>query len=388
MKRIYRIACLAMFCGTMASTMQGQNNLLRNADFEGEWLGSSLFDRRPTSWKMRTAIAEPVSDARTGGNGSTVLMAYLDAGGGMRTNNESPEEQARSAAFKLEKGATYKLTIWHKSNRPNLRFSIYINFYQSLPTDETYISQNADLSFKTAGYGDWTKYEETFTVPNDNRINAGSLSINFPYRSREKIYLDDLSLVKSDQDTSTPALPKPEKPQVKKFERYQREVVLTWGQSQVEGVTYEIKVGDKEYKNLTGTSFTIEGLQPDSPYQIEICSVKDNVKSDYVKLPPVRTQPMTKGIYDEDRIPYLRTIEPAGSCKGRVLKLYYNDLANPRATITYKLNGLPITPTNNTLVFPEFDGIYKRFQLEVHIDEGEGRVWDILYNELSVQNIK
>ena len=38
----------------------------------------------------------------------------------------------------------------------------------------------------------------------------------------------------------------------------------------------------------------------------------------------------------EDRIPYLRTILPDGSCEGRFLKLYYNELANPNAKVSYK----------------------------------------------------
>ena len=35
---------------------------------------------------------------------------------------------------------------------------------------------------------------------------------------------------------------------------------------------------------------------------------------------------------------------------------------------------------------PIFEDTTKKFQLEIHIDEGEGREWEILYNELSVQN--
>ena len=62
-----------------------------------------------------------------------------------------------------------------------------------------------------------------------------------------------------------------------------------------------------------------------------------------------------------------------------VLKLYYNELANPNAKVSYKLDGVTIEPKDNTLEFPEFEGFYKRFRLEVYIDEGEGREWEILY---------
>ena len=40
---------------------------------------------------------------------------------------------------------------------------------------------------------------------------------------------------------------------------------------------------------------------------------------------------------------------------------------------------------NPTLEFPEFEGFYKRFRLEVYIDEGEGREWEILYPHLGVK---
>ena len=33
----------------------------------------------------------------------------------------------------------------------------------------------------------------------------------------------------------------------------------------------------------------------------------------------------------------------------------------------------------------EFEGFYKRFRLEVYIDEGEGREWEILYPHLGVK---
>lgn len=51
------------------------------------------------------------------------------------------------------------------------------------------------------------------------------------------------------------------------------------------------------------------------------------------------------------------------------MKLYYNELANPNAKVSYKLDGVTIEPKDNTLEFPEFEGFYKRFRLEVYIDE-------------------
>ena len=49
------------------------------------------------------------------------------------------------------------------------------------------------------------------------------------------------------------------------------------------------------------------------------------------------------------------------------------------------MDGVTIEPKDNTLEFPEFEGFYKRFRLEVYIDEEEGREWEILYPHLGVK---
>lgn len=209
--------------------------------------------------------------------------------------------------------------------------------------------------------------------------------IRFPYSRNGEVYLDDISLIKSESGSTTPEIQKPEKPQQVKAVTFQREITVSWQKSKTEGITYEVKNGEREFTKITGTSFTLEKLEPGKSYTIEVCAVKDGVKSEYVSKSAI-TYKLEKAADSEDRIPYLRTLEPAGSCKGRFLKLYYNDLANPNANISYKLDGKTVEPINNTLEFPAFDGNYKRFQLEIHIDEGNGREWEILYNELTVQN--
>lgn len=266
----------------------------------------------------------------------------------------------------------------------NKKFYVMFNFYK----DDEWMD-NKELKF-TAKKDTWQEFSSSIQVPQGKDINKAVMAITFPRNSKNgEIFLDDISLIKSGGGgTTTPDIPKPkpEKPQNIKTEFFQREITVSWKKHDAEGVAYEVKVGEQTYPEITGNSFTIEKLTPGQTYNIEVCAVKDGVRSDYEKK-SAKTKDLEKAVDSKDRIPYLRTVGPAASCEGRFLKLYYNDLANPDAKISYKLDGKPVQPKDNTLEFPAFEGYYKRFQLEIHIDEGEGREWEILYNELSVRNI-
>lgn len=262
----------------------------------------------------------------------------------------------------------------------NKKFYVMFNFYK----DDEWMD-NKELKF-TAKKDTWQEFSSSIQVPQGKDINKAVMAITFPRNSKNgEIFLDDISLIKSGGGgTTTPDIPKPkpEKPQNIKTESFQREITVSWKKHDAEGVTYEVKVGEQTYPEITGNSFTVERLTPGQTYIIEVCAVKDGVRSDYEKK-SAKTKDLEKAVASKDRIPYLRTVGPAASCEGRFLKLYYNDLANPDAKISYKLDGKPVQPKDNTLEFPAFEGHYKRFQLEIHIDEGEGREWEILYNELT-----
>ena len=378
MKAIHRIALFAMMWAWMIPTANAQENLLKNGDFEGAWSGS-YFDMSPEGWKVHRAATERVSGKRDGGSGTNIFMAYLDNGGAIRAIDKSVEAW-RGGALHLEKGASYKLTVWHKGTHDNLKFYAMFNFYKKLSDDEIWKS-STDYSFTTQK-DKWVKFEQVVKVPENEDIDVASMSISFPYRRNEKIYFDDISLVKSEGGSSAPEVEKPEKPGLKYPQSFQREITVSWEKSNAEGITYEVKDGKQAYTGITGNSFTVEKLTPGQTYDIEVCAVKDGVRSEYAKT-TARTKNLERPVDSEDRIPYLRTIEADATCKGRFLKLYYNDLANPDAKISYKLDGKPVQPKDNTLEFPAFEGYYKRFQLEIHIDEGEGREWEILYNELT-----
>ena len=369
MKTIYRIALSVMMWVWVIPTMNAQENLLKNGDFEGEWSGSG-YDMKPKEWVIATQTlgTKSIDEKRDGGNGTKVFMAYL-------ANSGSISQSEITVG-----SGNYMLSIWHKiQDDNNKKFTVIFHFYKD---DDWQDSQEFNF---TAKKDKWEQFSSNIQVPQGKNINKAVMVIRFPYSKNGEVYLDDISLIKSESGSTTPEIQKPEKPHQVKAVAFQREITVSWQKSKTEGITYEVKNGEREFTKITGTSFTLEKLEPGKSYTIEVCAVKDGVKSEYVSKSAI-TDKLEKAADSEDRIPYLRTLEPAGSCKGRFLKLYYNDLANPNANISYKLDGKTVEPLNNTLEFPAFDGNYKRFQLEIHINEGNGREWEILYNELTVRN--
>lgn len=146
MRTIHRIALLAMMWVWIIPTANAQENLLKNGDFEGEWIGSD-FERKPKGWKVYKAIGNFQNEKRDGGSGSKIFMAYLDNGGSISPIDETVESW-RIGALPVEKGATYKLTVWHKCTNENLKFNVIFNFYQRTEDDDDW-KGDKEYSFTT-----------------------------------------------------------------------------------------------------------------------------------------------------------------------------------------------------------------------------------------------
>lgn len=193
---------------------------------------------------------------------------------------------------------------------------------------------------------------------------------------------DDMSMVL--KESGSDISPVPEAPDNLRMKAYQNEMEISWNKVADETIKWEVVFDDQVETITSGNSYVKTKLKPGSTHHIKVRAVKGKEFSPYAERRGA-TERMREAENSEDRIPYLRTILPDGSCEGRFLKLYYNELANPNAKVSYKLDGVTIEPKDNTLEFPEFEGFYKRFRLEVYIDEGEGREWEILYPHLGVK---
>lgn len=153
---------------------------------------------------------------------------------------------------------------------------------------------------------------------------------------------------------------------------FQHEIVLTWqaGNDHL----WEIQLDDRPPVRCTTASYTFERLPHNRPYTIQLRAVRGEEFSAYATL-NTATQNLKKAVDAPDRIPYLRTIRIDGIAPRR-LPLYFNELANAEAHITYKWNGQAIEPIDNHL---ELSSSSYKDKLELHIDEGEGRIWNITY---------
>lgn len=164
-------------------------------------------------------------------------------------------------------------------------------------------------------------------------------------------------------------------PQALRAVAYQHEIELSWqdNNNDREGISWQVVVGEQVI-NTSSKSCIIEGLDANQTYDIKVYARDANERSEAGEL-STKTQALAKDVNDLGRIPYLRTVSVQGKCP-QFLPLYYNDLANANAQITYKLNGNAVQPIQSKI---ELNPNSVRETLEINIDEGEGRVWRIIY---------
>lgn len=361
MKKRYELLLLALIIMSATSPLKAQDtgsaNIIPNGGFE-EWQNEKV----PASWRIEREFSpEKVRESRPEGTGTFALKLWSNAG------NIYSED-----AIPVKEGGIYTFSFWCKGNQSGNRVGANLLWYK----DKVY-GGKVEMPLNTDA-GEWKKAERAVTVPPG--VNLVKISITL--RSYRDVYLllDDLSLVfQKEGDISDLA---PEAPKNLRIKAYQGEMEITWNKVVDPEVKWEVVFDDKIETITSQNSYVKTKLKPGSEHLVKVKAIRGKAFSAYAEKRSV-TQKMGEAEDSENRIPYLRTISAYGRCK-RVLQLYYNELANPEAKISYKLDGKPIEPRENTLEFPEFDGYNKEFRLEIYIDEGEGREWEIMYPHLSV----
>lgn len=162
--------------------------------------------------------------------------------------------------------------------------------------------------------------------------------------------------------------------QLRLGETYQREVVIKWNKTLLENIEWEIQMEGRPAVRTTDITHTLTGLEPASDYVVQVRMVRGNEYSDYAQL-KFTTRGLDYRVNDPNRVPYLRCIQLDGGCPQH-LPLYFTDLANPKAKISYRLNGKPLTADQGVLHLVSENYSDK---LEVFIDEGENRTFKLLY---------
>ncbi|MCI5560213.1 MAG: carbohydrate binding domain-containing protein [Phocaeicola sp.] len=340
-------------------------NIIPNGGFETWIQGTTL---RPAGWIIGNSLSpeQVKGDLPSGSKGLYALKIWAN-GGGISLTDEVPVESKKKYIF----------SFWHKGSKSLHAIKVYFSWYHN----GSYKKREQKLSVRTTET--WKKEEAIIEVPEDANKVGIELTPATDY-SGVGISFDDVSLIATENTSGETS--SPEAPKNMKINVFQGEMEISWDKpANSKDMKWEVVFDGKKEGIVSGNSYMKTKLKPNSKHNIKVRSVKDGKVSAYIEK-EATTEKMEESELSPNRIPYLRTINPDGSCKGRFLKLYYNELANPNAEIRYKLNGMPVTPLNDTLEFPAFKGDYNNFQLEIYINEGEGREWEILYNGLSVQN--
>ena len=282
--------------------------------------------------------------------------------------------------LKVEPGAEYKIAIWAKDHSNDSsgsnRFDVEFDWYAESEPNYDYkpISRGNKVKSFTVSL-DWESYTANVKVPDG--IHSATLKLRFKsYGSM--IYIDDISMVKI-KNGETGGVPKPSGVKVNPS---QHEVEMSWSAISDKAVHWKYQLeGGKEVDLGIQTNLVLEKLNANTTYKISIWGEKDG-KQSQKEVKQITTAPFKYAEHDPLRIPYLRSINAAGTC-WKHLKTYFNELYDLNATITYKQNGKIIVPDENGILNLEWKPTVSEFldktTLEVTIDEGNDKKWTLTY---------
>ncbi|WP_314695597.1 fibronectin type III domain-containing protein [Prevotella histicola] len=264
----------------------------------------------------------------------------------------------------------YKLSYWYKGKAKNPNIVAIVDWYKG----NKIVRKDRLSSEKVTRFtSEWQQKTITLTAPAG--VDKAGIGFEIEYDASANdggyILFDDISFMQTKEAQKEPTLTAPTavKAQVK-----QREIELSWAAVSETGVTYEIRCNDKVIAKTEGTSYVVEKLTPNTSYRFTVTTIKGEETSKPSQVVSERTIQMSENADYEGRIPYLYTIREDGACP-QTLRLYYNDLANPDALITYKIDGVSVTPEGSVLTFPSKG----RHILQIEIEEAPERKWEIEY---------
>lgn len=355
MKKATRIVTLLLIFN--AISILGQENLIKNGDFE-----KIKSNGKPENWYIDWSLYHNLDDNNPH-NGQYSLKLYTNGG------SIKPYGEVYNKNIAVCSSCEYKLSYWYRGNvkrygTPVSTLLTTLYFFK----DNQQVSKEEKRDEMVTPTSEWKKKEIIFTVPD------GVTSLNFfmylAYIDGGLVWIDDVELVLV-KKVKNIELPKPTSVKVR---TYQREALITWEKNNDASIKWEIIVDHKPAVVVADNSYLVTGLNPESSHAIKIRTIKGEEKSEYVDLKFI-TNAMMESKNSSNRIPHLRTIPKDGQLKQRFLELYYNDLANADAKITYSLDGVELKPVNNKITFPE----NKKYHLSIVVEESPELIWNLEY---------
>ena len=272
--------------------------------------------------------------------------------------------------IKINGEGEYRLSYWYKGKAKKPNVIAIVDWYKG----NKIIRKDRLANEKVESFTDaWQQKVITLTAPAG--VDKAGIGFELEYDPSANdggyILFDDISFMQTKEATKEPTLTPPTglRAQVQ-----QREVELSWNAVSEPGVSYEIRCNDKMIATTKATSYIIEKLSPDTPYRFTVTTVKGEETSKPSQPLNEHTFQMTETVDDAGRIPYLYTIREEGTCS-QTLRLYYNDLADPNARISYKIDGASVTPEGSSITFPNKG----KHILQIEIEETPERKWEIEY---------
>ena len=166
--------------------------------------------------------------------------------------------------------------------------------------------------------------------------------------------IDDIEMVQTSAGKTDDRLAPPENLKAK---TQQRELELSWLPTAESGVSYEVKVNGKAVGTTTGTNFVVTQLAPGTSYNIEVVTLKNNTRSAKAATLNTATEALTHAVKRRNRIPYLYKVRENGTCP-RALPLFWKELADANAKITYWVDDQQQEPTGRPTPFHEKWGAF------------------------------
>ena len=282
----------------------------------------------------------------------------------------SRDKEFNLNCIKINGEGEYRLSYWYKGKAKKPNVIAIVDWYKG----NKIIRKDRLTNEKVESFtNNWQQKVITLTAPAG--VDKAGIGFELEYDPSANdggyILFDDISFMQTKEATKEPTLTPPTglRAQVQ-----QREVELSWNAVSEPGVSYEIRYNDKKIATTKATSYIIEKLSPNTSYRFTVTTVKGEETSKPSQPLNEHTFQMAEAVDDAGRIPYLYTIREEGTCS-QTLRLYYNDLADPNARISYKIDGASVTPEGSSITFPNKG----KHILQIEIEETPERKWEIEY---------
>ncbi len=365
----YRTAPIDVASTRAATTAEVSENDNENPDDGSEEENPPAdFDPylKPQFWYINASLfPKRTKDAHSG----DYAMTFYPNGGSFYTR----DAEFYPYHLRVKGGATYRLTYWYKGQKMKNNVITTIDWLRGgtkLKKDERKAA--ADLATNISET--WQKRELVFEAP--RQADHAGVGFYLEYDGEAQtaggfIQMDDISLVMIAEPTANNNLLPPTDLKAK---AQQREILLSWLPVEQPKAQYEVRVNGEVKTTTSEHQYLLTHLLPNTNYVITIATRVGEELSEKTAQLAVKTQQLDRGVNDDTRIPQLYAIRENGTCPRR-LPLYWRDLAENAAKITYEIDDQAVLPDGDFLVFPSAG----EHVLRIVVVESPEREWTLEY---------